>query len=245
MTALPLNSSGITQTGSSPTTILIADDNIDMVDGLSWYLEAAGYEVLTAHDGEEAIKTFSLRKPDMVVLDIMMPKLDGVSVCESIRKDSGAYIIMLSARDADVDKIRALDKGADDYVTKPFSSAELVSRIKAMFRRSARAPQGAASLRWNDLEVFIDERVVRVKGQVVNLTILEFDLLTALMRRMRTVLSRNQLTDLVWSDPGYYGGLRLVDNQIYRLREKLLSAGLDYCPIVTVRGVGYAFRPEG
>jgi DNA-binding response OmpR family regulator len=179
-----------------------------------------------------------------VILDIMMPEVDGVTVCETIRRESNAYIMMLSAREGEIDKVRALDKGADDYVTKPFSAAEVVSRIKALLRRSQQAPQSTATFRWKGLEVFLDEHRVRVNGADVPLTTLEFDLLVTLVRRPRTVFSRNQLIDLVWGDSGYDGGMRLVDNQVYRLREKLVTAGLEQCPIVTIRGVGYAFRPE-
>ncbi len=225
--------------------ILIADDNVDMIDGLSWYLEAAGFEVLIAGNGRKALELFATEKPDVVILDIMMPEIDGVTVCETIRRQSGVYIMMLSAREGEIDKIRALDKGADDYVTKPFSSAELVSRIKALLRRSRQTPETAATFRWKGLEVFSDEHRVTVNGKELLLTSHEFDLLALLMRRERTVLSRNQLIEQIWGGGNeFYGGIRLVDNQVYRLREKLVSAGLDNCPIVTIRGVGYAFRPE-
>jgi DNA-binding response OmpR family regulator len=224
--------------------ILIADDNADMIDGLSWYLEAAGFEVITAATGQEALAKFSTEHPDVVILDIMMPEVDGVTVCETIRRESNVYIMMLSAREGEIDKIRALDKGADDYVTKPFSAGEVVSRIKALLRRSQHAPQTTATFRWKGLSVFLDEHRVQVQGSDVPLTTLEFELLAILMRHPRIVFSRNQLIDAVWGDAGYDGGSRLVDNQVYRLREKLLSAGLDPCPIATIRGVGYAFRPE-
>jgi DNA-binding response OmpR family regulator len=224
--------------------ILIADDNVDMIDGLSWYLEAAGFEVSSANTGREALEKFAAEKPDVVILDIMMPEIDGVTVCEMLRRDSNVYIMMLSAREGEIDKIRALDKGADDYVTKPFSAGEVVSRIKALLRRSQHAPQSTASFHWKGLQVFLDEHRVLVNGMDVTLSTLEFDLLVTLMRRPRIVFSRNQLVDLVWGDAGYDGGVRLVDNQVYRLREKLISAGLEHCPIVTIRGVGYAFRPE-
>jgi len=224
--------------------ILIADDNVDMIDGLSWYLEAAGFEVVSANTGQQALEQFATEHPDVVILDIMMPEIDGVTVCEMIRRQSDVYIMMLSAREGEIDKIRALDKGADDYVTKPFSAGEVVSRIKALLRRSPQAPESTATYRWKGLSVYHDEHRVQVNGADVTLTTLEFELLVILMRHPRTVFSRNQLIDSVWGDTGYDGGMRLVDNQVYRLREKLISAGLDHCPIVTIRGVGYAFRPE-
>jgi len=223
--------------------ILVADDNADMIDGLSWYLEAAGFEVITAATGQVALEKFATERPDVVILDIMMPEVDGITVCETIRRESDVYIMMLSAREGEIDKIRALDKGADDYVTKPFSAGEVVSRIKALLRRSQHAPQTTATFRWKCLSIFLDEYRVQVNGADVPLTTLEFDLLVTLMRHPRIVFSRNQLIDSVWGDAGYEGGSRLVDNQVYRLREKLLSAGLDPCPIATIRGVGYAFRP--
>jgi DNA-binding response OmpR family regulator len=224
--------------------ILIADDNVDMLDGLTWYLEAAGFEVITAVTGREALERFAAVRPDVVILDIMMPEVDGVTVCETIRQQSNVYIMMLSARVGEIDKIRALDKGADDYVTKPFSAGEVVSRIKALLRRSQHVPQTTATFRWKGLSVYLDEHRVQVNGADVSLTMLEFELLVTLMRHPRIVFSRNQLIDAVWGDSGYEGGSRLVDNQVYRLREKLVSAGLDPCPIATIRGVGYAFRPE-
>jgi DNA-binding response OmpR family regulator len=140
--------------------------------------------------------------------------------------------------------VRALEKGADDYVTKPFHATELVARIKALLRRARPGEQASPSLRWEGLEVFLEERRVTVKGEPVPLSTMEFDLLAALMQRPRRVLSRNELVDLVWGED-FYGELRLVDTHIYRLREKLSQAGLPDCPITTIRGVGYAFRPEG
>jgi DNA-binding response OmpR family regulator len=142
--------------------------------------------------------------------------------------------------------VRALEKGADDYVTKPFYASELVALIKALLRRSERGSthHAGACLRWHGLEVFADERRVTVQGSEVALTAAEFALLVALMNRPRVVFSRNQLVDVIWEDEAFNGDLRLVDNHVYRLREKLLQAGLVKCPIATIRGVGYAFRPE-
>jgi DNA-binding response OmpR family regulator len=227
-----------------PTRVLIADDDADLIEGLRWYLEAEGFQVTAVGDGPTAIRAFHEVHPDVVVLDIMMPGLDGVQVCETIRRESDAYILMLSARDGELDKVRALQKGADDYVTKPFYTAELVARVKALLRRTRRGQQATPDVSWGDLALFVEERRVTVSGAAVGLSAMEFDLLHALVKRPRVVLSRNQLVDLVWGDD-FYGELRLVDNQIYRVRDKLSAAGLTPCPIVTVRGVGYAFRPEG
>ncbi|MCX6375480.1 MAG: response regulator transcription factor, partial [Armatimonadetes bacterium] len=150
--------------------ILITDDDADLVEGLRWYLEAEGFEVATASNGKAALDAFHAEKPDVVILDIMMPEMDGVQVCETIRKESDAFIMMLSAKDGEIDKVRALEKGADDYVTKPFHATELVARIKALLRRSHRGEQASATYRWEGLEVFVEERRVTVNGETVPLT---------------------------------------------------------------------------
>ncbi len=223
--------------------ILLADDDRDLAEGLSWYLEAEGFRVTVAHDGRDALDSFRASRPDVAILDIMMPGIDGVRLCEAIRQESDAFIMMLSARDGEIDKVRALTKGADDYVTKPFHAAEIVARIKAMLRRRSSEPAEINSFRWKDLLVVLDERRVTVSETPVELTSMEFDILAMLMRRPRAVIPREDLVKAVWGDD-FYGELRLVDNHVYRLREKLTKAGLDGCPIVTVRGVGYAYRPE-
>lgn len=226
-----------------PTKILIADDDSDLVEGLCWYLEAEGFQVFTADSGTAAVDLFRTEHPDIAILDIMMPGMDGIQVCETIRRESDAFVMMLSARDGEIDKVRALEKGADDYVTKPFYATELAARIKALLRRAHRGTQHTPNYRWKGLELFLDERRVTVDGTTVALSAMEFELLSALLRRPRTVFSRNQLVDIIWGDE-FFGELRLVDNHVYRLREKLIGAGLSPCPIVTIRGVGYAFRPD-
>lgn len=223
--------------------ILIADDDADLVEGLRWYLEAESYEVFAANDGEAALAIFRAEKPDLIVLDIMMPKMDGVRTCESIRAESDAFILMLSARDGEIDKVRSLKQGADDYVTKPFHVSELLARIQAILRRSRAPEQAAPTYRWNGLELFLDERRVKVNGSEVDLSTMEFDLLSTFLRRPRFVFTRDQLIEIVWGEE-FYGEQRLVDNHIYRLRDKLIKAGMTDCPIATIRGVGYAFRPE-
>jgi DNA-binding response OmpR family regulator len=223
--------------------ILIADDDKDLVEGLRWYLEAEGFKVTSACNGTSALESFRADCPDVVILDIMMPEMDGVEVCRAIRAESDTYVMMLSARDGEIDKVRALSTGADDYVTKPFHVTEVVARIQALLRRTRQVEKAQPNHRWKGLEVFVDERRVTVDGSAVDLTAMEFDLLAALMRRPQVVFTREQLVEVIWNDE-FYGELRLVDNHVYRLREKLTSAGLANCPIATVRGVGYAFRPE-
>ena len=225
------------------SAILIVDDDKDLVEGLRWYLEAEGYHVSAAYDGKSAIEAFHLHRPDVVVLDIMMPGMDGVQVCEIIRRESEAFILMLSARDGEIDKIRALSKGADDYVTKPFHVAEVVARIKALLRRSRGGNQAPTSYRWNALHIVFDERQVMVNEIPVDLTSVEFDLLVALVKHPKIVFQREQLIKRIWGED-YCSEQRLVDNHIYRLRDKLTKAGLENCPIITIRGVGYAFRPQ-
>ncbi len=224
--------------------ILIADDDQNLIEGLRWYLEAEGFQITAAPDGEAAVEIFRREQPDMVVLDIMMPKMDGIKVCETISAESEALILMLSARDSDIDKVRALKLGADDYVTKPFNVSELVARIQALIRRRDRSQGSLPAHRWRNMELSLDEHRTKVDGVVVELTSMEFDLLAALMEHPQIVLSREQLVETIWGSD-FYGELRLVDNLVFRLREKLTGAGCVDFPIVTVRGVGYAYRPEG
>lgn len=223
--------------------ILIADDDKDLVEGLSWYLEAEGFEICTAKDGEEALTVFRQDRPDLVILDIMMPGIDGIKACEAIRAESDAFIMMLSARDGELDKVRALKQGADDYVTKPFHVSEVVARVYALLRRRRSTEQLQPAFQWMDLEIFPDQRRVTLRGVPVELTTMEFDLLYAFMRRPQMVFTREQLAEIIWNDD-FYGEMRLVDNHVYRLREKLGKAGMEDFPITTIRGVGYAFRPE-
>ena len=224
--------------------ILIADDDKDLVEGLRWYLEADGFQVSAVNDGTAALEAARAQLPDLIILDIMMPGMDGVQVCQTIRQESEVYIMMLSARDAEIDKVRALSLGADDYMTKPFHVGELVARVKALLRRAGGAKRDVSVYRYEGLEVLLEERKVTVDGAPVDLTSMEFDLLVTLMRRPRVVFSREQLVEAVWGGD-FYGELRLVDNHVYRLREKLAKAGMADCHIATVRGAGYAFRPEG
>jgi len=225
-----------------PLHILIADDDRELAEAVGWYLEAEGLRVTVAADGREALEAFEKDPPQAAVLDLMMPGRDGFEVIKEIRGQSSLPILVLSAKDTEPDKVRALGLGADDYVTKPFGAMELVARIKALLRRAGLTEK--APLASPDLKVFPDQRQVLVHDEVVALSTLEFDLLACLMRHARTVLSRSQLADAIWGDD-FYGDLRLVDSHIYHLREKLRQAGLKPQPVVTVRGVGYVFRPEG
>jgi two-component system, OmpR family, response regulator RegX3 len=223
-----------------PGHILIADDDDGLTKAVTWYLEAEGFRVSARQDGLTAWDTFKKDGADVVIIDVMMPGMDGFQLCRMVRQTSRVPILMLSARDAEIDKVQALNLGADDYVTKPFGPMELVARVRALLRRSSYADGPA--LKYGNLEVAREERRVFVDGAEVELAAIEFDLLDALVSRPQRVLSRDQLVSLVWKD--FYGDERLVDSHIYRLRKSLVAAGLSPCPIVTVRGTGYAFRPE-
>jgi len=224
--------------------ILVVDDDNDLIEGLRWYLEAEGFQIIATNDGESAIKIFREQKPVLVVLDIMMPGMDGLEVCKTITAESNAMVMMLSAKNLEIDKVRALQMGADDYVTKPFHSMEFVARVKALIRRKTKGQSAVPSYKWKNLEVFVDEHRVVVGNTNVELTAMQFDLLAALMGRSQVVFTREQLVEVVWGGE-FYGELRLVDNLIYRMRERLASAGCTDLPIVAIRGVGYVYRPEG
>lgn len=226
------------------TRILIADDDEDLIEGLRWYLEAEGYGILMAYDGESAVDVALKERPDLIILDVMMPRMDGVKACKMIREETDAMILMLSARDGEIDKVRALNLGADDYVTKPFHTSELLARIQALLRRRNRAHTDAIQLKWRNLDVHPNEHRAYVDGKTVELTTMEFELLVALMKNPQVVMNRDKLVEVIWGED-FYGEYRLVDNHVYRLRDKLAKAGCADFPIVTVRGVGYAFRPEG
>jgi two-component system, OmpR family, response regulator ResD len=228
-------------TMSQASHILIVDDDPKLTEAVSWYLEAEGFRASRVANGAKALEMFRSDRPDAVIIDIMMPGMDGFELCRTIRRESKVPILMLSARECEADKVRALNIGADDYVTKPFGAMELVARVKALLRRAGHS--GDASLHFAGIEVLPEQRKVLVNQQEVVLSVLEFDLMLTLMRRPQIVFSREQLADLVWGDD-FSGELRLVDTHIYRLREKLINAGLDPCPIATIRGVGYAFRPK-
>ncbi len=221
--------------------VLMADDDKDLAEAVGWYLEAHGMRVTRVHDGLAALDAFRADPADALILDIMMPGIDGFELCRRLRQLTDAPILMLSAREGEADKVRALGIGADDYVTKPFGPMELVARVKALLRRAGSVQE--KPLRLGEVALSALTRVATVRDQPLDLTRLEFDLLQALMRSAPGVLSRSRLIRKVWG-PDFCGDERLVDSHIYHLREKLLGAGLDPVPIVTIRGVGYAFKAK-
>ncbi|MBX6352032.1 MAG: response regulator transcription factor [Thermoflavifilum sp.] len=225
-------------------TILVVEDEEPIADILRFYLEREGYTVHTVGDGLSAIHAVRQHGPDLVLLDLMLPELDGFEVCRQVRAFSTVPIIMLTARDSEVDKVVGLELGADDYVTKPFSARELVARVKANLRRQrlgAGDPVGASVLHIGDLTVRLDTYEVQRQGRPIPLTHREFELFAFLASRPGTVFTRERLLDEVWGTD-YVGDTRTVDVTIRRLREKLEPDPSHPRVILTRRGVGYYVR---
>jgi len=217
--------------------ILLVDDEPNIVDLARMYLEREGYRVEAAFDGAQALLQVDALQPALMVLDIMLPELDGFEVCRQVRIASDIPIIMLTARDDDIDKIVGLELGADDYLTKPFNPRELVARVKAILRRSDGAPRkDGAPIHIGDVSIDAASRELRVAGEVVPLRAKEFDLLLTLIENRGIVLSRNQLLNRVWGYD-FYGQTRTVDVHVAHLRKHLGNS--QEVQIETVTGVGY------
>jgi len=215
-------------------TILVVDDEKHIVELAKLYLENEGYTVEGAYDGQEALEKARSLKPALIVLDLMLPEVDGFEVCRRIRKKGDTPILMLTARSDDVDKIVGLELGADDYLTKPFNPRELVARVKAILRRYE-ASKLTKRVEIGDLVVDLDRREATVRGKPMRLRTKEFDLLAAFAQNPGIVLSRERLLDIVWGYD-YYGETRTVDVHVAHLREKLTGCSVS---IETVWGVGY------
>ncbi len=218
---------------------LVVDDERPLVEIVTSYLEREGFDVLAAFDGEQAVELARDERPDLIVLDLMLPRMDGVEACRRIRGFSDAYVIMLTAKAEDADKIVGLSTGADDYLTKPFSPGELIARVRALLRRPRH--MGAANeavRRFGPLELDSSAREIRLDGRLVELTRLEFDLLEALSVEPRVVFSRGQLLERVWG-AGWIGDDHVVDVHISNLRRKLGDDPARPRYVRTVRGVGY------
>ncbi|MBI1877109.1 MAG: response regulator transcription factor [Chloroflexi bacterium] len=220
--------------------ILIVDDEPAIVNMLAYNLKRANYEVLIARDGEEALAQAKREQPDLLILDLMLPRLDGLEVCRALRRERDVPIIMLTARDAEVDRVVGLELGADDYVVKPFSVRELLARVKNVLRRSTPGPASTApaTLRAGPLLIDAARHVAQLDGVELELTAQEFGLLHTLASHAGQVLSREQLLAQVWGYD-YYGDLRVVDAAIKRLRTKLRQAAPEVELIQTLRSVGY------
>lgn len=226
--------------------VLVVDDEKLIVKGIRFSLEQDGMEVDSAYDGEEALNLAKSNPYDMVLLDIMLPKMDGFEVCQAIREFSNMPIVMLTAKGDDMDKILGLEYGADDYITKPFNILEVKARIKAIMRRTGGPKEKgnrAMVIEKQDLRLDCDSRRLYVKGQEVNLTAKEFDLLELLVRNENRVYSRENLLELVWGED-FPGDVRTVDVHVRRLREKIESNPSEPKYVHTKWGVGYYYNQK-
>jgi DNA-binding response OmpR family regulator len=226
------------------STILLVDDEDSIQKLLAYPLEREGYRVLQARDGEEALSCFASEHVDLVVLDIMLPKLDGLEVCKRLRAESEVPIIMLTARDDELDKVLGLELGADDYITKPFSIREFRSRVRALLRRasvSRQVNEGEEVISSDELTVDLARRVVEIRGQRAQLTYVEFELLRILASHPGRVYNRRMLLEALWGGADYREP-RTIDVHVRHLREKLERDPAEPEYLLTVRGVGYRFR---
>ncbi|HBY93193.1 MAG: response regulator transcription factor [Ardenticatenaceae bacterium] len=223
--------------------VLIVDDEPIIVRTVRAYLEQEGFTVQTAADGPSALQAARAFQPDLIILDIMLPGMDGIEVLRRLRQESEVYVLMLTARTEETDKVVGLTVGADDYLTKPFSPRELVARVKAILRRGRGFGAGEPVLAFRRLRIDPGARQVWKDEQPVELTPIEFELLEALARHAGRVLSREQLIEQVWGY-NYYGDERVVDVHLGRLRKKVEDDSANPTLLVTVRGAGYRFEDE-
>jgi DNA-binding response OmpR family regulator len=225
------------------STILLVDDEDSVQKLLAYPLEREGFRVLQARDGEEGLERFAAERVDLVVLDLMLPKLDGLEVCKRLRAESEVPIIMLTARDDELDKVVGLELGADDYITKPFSIREFRSRVRALLRRAsvARPVQDGEAIAVDGLRIDLARRSVEMRGQMVQLTYVEFELLRTMAANPGRVYSRKMLLEALWGASDYREP-RTIDVHVRHLREKLEQDPAEPEYLLTVRGVGYRFR---
>ena len=225
--------------------ILVVDDEMLLLKGIRFNLENEGYQVDTASDGEEALNLAMANNYDVIILDLMLPKLSGIEVCMKVREFSTVPIIMLTAKSEDSDKLMGFESGADDYVTKPFNILELKARIRALLRRSAINDQSSASntIIVRDIVIDLDRRTAVKNGELIDFTSKEFDLVELLFRNPGRVYSRENLLDIIWGYD-YQGDMRTVDVHIHRLRDKLEDDPSSPDLIMTKWGVGYYIRAE-
>jgi len=225
------------------TRVLVVEDEESFSDALSYMLRKEGYEVAVAPTGVAALDEFERTGADLVLLDLMLPGLTGTEVCRALRARSQVPVIMLTAKDSEVDKVVGLELGADDYVTKPFSSRELVARIRAVLRRGGEVEEAAhAALEAGPVRMDVDRHVVTVHGAPVQMPLKEFELLELLLRNAGRVLTRMQLIDRVWGSD-YVGDTKTLDVHVKRLRGKVEPDPANPRHLVTVRGLGYKFEP--
>jgi two-component system response regulator RegX3 len=225
------------------TKILIVEDEKPMAEAIRYSLEKESYAADVATDGDEGLRMFESGGYELVILDIMLPGTDGLEICKKIRQAGGTPVIILTAKDSEVDRVIGLELGADDYVTKPFSMRELMARVRAILRRSMEAPQEASMLEGGDVAVDIDRHEVIVRGSVVDLPLIEYRLLEVFLKNKGKVLPRERLVSAAWQGE-FYGQPKTLDVHIRRLREKLEEDPAHPSRIITVRGVGYRFEPK-
>ncbi|MCL5116455.1 MAG: response regulator transcription factor [Firmicutes bacterium] len=223
--------------------LLVVDDEKAIVELVAYHLTREGYQVETEEDGRAAVDRATHETFDLVILDVMLPGLSGLEACRAIRQSTDVPIIMLTARKDEVDRVLGLELGADDYVTKPFSPRELIARVKAILRRSAKGRDDSGEIRFPGLEVDVERRSVLVDHKPVNLTFTEFELLTILARHPGRAFTRDELLVRVWGED-FYGDSRTVDVHVRHLREKLQEDPQNPRFIETVRGVGYRFSGQ-
>ena len=224
------------------TRILVVEDEPSISDPLSYLLQREGYEVTVVEDGVEAVEEFERNGADLVLLDLMLPGQPGTDVIRQIRQESQVPVIMLTAKDGEVDKVVGLELGADDYVTKPYSSRELIARIRAVMRRNAEADELIPdTVSAGPVRMDVERHVVSVDGEEITMPLKEFDLLEMLLRNAGRVMTRGQLIDRVWG-PGYVGDTKTLDVHIKRLRSKIEPDPSSPRYLMTVRGLGYKFE---
>ena len=221
--------------------ILIVDDEELLVKGIRFNLQNDGYETITGKDGLEAVALAKEENPDLIILDVMMPNMDGLTACSRIREFSSVPIILLTAKSDDMDKLLGFDNGADDYITKPFNILELKARVRALLRRSQTGTQQSNTLAIGNIVLDLDARNAYKSGEIVDLTAREYDVIEFLMKNPNKVYSRENLLDSIWSYE-YRSDIRTVDVHVRRLREKLEDDPADPQYIMTKWGVGYYFR---
>lgn len=224
------------------TVVLVVEDEQSLRDPLVYLLQKEGYEVLEAPDGNRAIELFKSENPDLVLLDLMLPGMSGNEVCRQIRQTSNVPVIMLTAKDSEIDKVVGLEIGADDYVTKPYSSRELLARMKAVLRRNTEpASVQDGILEAGPVRMDVDQHLVFVNGQKVSMPLKEFELLELLLENRNRVLTRGQIIDRVWGS-NYFGDTKTLDVHVKRIRSKIEDDPARPVLLVTVRGLGYKFE---
>ena len=224
-------------------SVLVVEDEENLLEALRYNLEHEGYSVLTAPDGGSGLETARTALPDLVILDVMLPNLDGLEVCRILRRETDVPILMLTAKGEEIDRVVGLEIGADDYVTKPFSMRELMARVRAMLRRPRKAAAGqmAAPLRSGALVVDVEAHQATLNGEDLRLKPREFDLLTLFMRNPGRAFTRDQVLEHLWGHD-YIGDIRTVDVHVRWLREKIEADSSTPARIITIRGVGYRFE---